>query len=49
MLEFHFSVEFVKSLGEILERAPYRKAAPILAELHKQANDQPKAPELKVE
>ena len=44
MLEFHFSVDFVKSLGELLERAPYRKAAPILAELSKQANNQPKAP-----
>ena len=45
MLKFEFSLEFVKSLGELLEKAPYRKAAPILAELSKQANNQAKPPE----
>ncbi len=40
MLKFELSEQMVNQIGEILQGAPYRIAAPILNELQKQIADQ---------
>jgi hypothetical protein len=40
MLTFQFTEQMTNELGQVLQRGPYRKVAPILAEIQKQIEAQ---------
>ncbi len=44
MITLVLSEQMVQAIGQVLEQAPYRLAAPILAELQKQINGQHPVP-----
>lgn len=44
MLKFEFSEQMVAVIGQLLGKAPYELAAPILSEMQKQIDAQQKGP-----
>jgi hypothetical protein len=44
MFKFEFSEQHTREIAAVLEGAPYRIAAPILAEMQKQISEQQKPP-----
>jgi hypothetical protein len=48
MLTFQFTEQMTSEIGKVLQRGPYRKVAPILAEIQRQIEAQQKPAEQKL-